>query len=90
MGGLGLLTVDIHTSADIGDAQWVGDLAGNRLSKERVVHDDLIDVAGNFLDHTAALSPPNEKTGEKSKLLLSSKGIDPFIYPSLSWFAEET
>lgn len=38
------LTVDVHIPADVGAAQGVGDLTGNWLGEERVVHDDLIGV----------------------------------------------
>ena len=38
------LTVDVHVPADVGVAQRVGDLTGNRLREERVIHNDLIGV----------------------------------------------
>lgn len=38
------LTVDVDVAAYVGAAQRVGDLTGDRLSEEGVVHNDLIGV----------------------------------------------
>lgn len=38
-----LLTVDIHSPADVGAAQRVGDLTGDGLKEEGVVHNGFMD-----------------------------------------------
>lgn len=56
-----LLTVDIHSPADVCAAQSVGDLAGDRLEEERVVHDGFVEVTGGFLYNLAFFCPPVEE-----------------------------
>lgn len=41
----GGLTVDVHVPADVGVTQRVGDLTGNGLGEERVIHENLVGVA---------------------------------------------
>lgn len=54
------LTVDVDVAADVGAAQGVGDLAGDGLREEGVVHDDLVRVSGDLLDDASSLGPPGE------------------------------
>lgn len=56
------LTVDINIAADVCAPQRVGDLAGDRICKERGVHHDLICVPGDILDYTSSFCPPDDKT----------------------------
>lgn len=53
-----LLTIDIYGPADVGAAQRIGDLAGDGLEEEGVIHDGFIEVTGCFLYHLAFLRPP--------------------------------
>lgn len=55
------LTVDVDIAADVGAAQRVGDLTGDRVCKEGVVHNHLICVSRDLLDHTSSFCPPGEK-----------------------------
>lgn len=55
------LTVDINIAADVGAAKRVRNLAGHRLCKEGVVHNNLICVSRNLLDYTSPFSPPGVK-----------------------------
>lgn len=57
----GSLTVDVNVAADVGAAQRVGDLAGDGLRKEGVVHNDLICVSRDLLDDTSSFCPPGDK-----------------------------
>lgn len=56
-----VLTVDIHGPADVCAAQRVGDLAGDGLEEERVVHDGFVEVTGGFLYNLAFFRPPVEE-----------------------------
>lgn len=68
----GPLTVDVDVAADVGAAEGVGDLAGDRFGEEGVVHNDLIRVSRDLLDYTSSFCPPGDKnrdsvTGPKKK-----------------------
>lgn len=52
------LTVNINIATNVGAAERVGDLAGNRFCKEGVVHNDLIRVSRDLLDYTSSFGPP--------------------------------
>ncbi len=52
------LTVDVHIPTDVGAPKRVGDLTGNWLCEERVIHYDLISVSRHFLYHTSSFGPP--------------------------------
>lgn len=52
-----ILTVDIYIPADVGVPQCIGDLTGNGLSEERVIHKNLIGVAWHIWDHIASFGP---------------------------------
>lgn len=54
------LTVDVDIAADVCAAKGVGDLTGNGLCKEGVVHNNLICVSRDLLDYTSSFGPPDE------------------------------
>lgn len=51
------LTVDVHVPGDVGVAQCVADLTGNRFSKERVIHKSLVGITRHIRDHLTSFSP---------------------------------
>lgn len=55
------LTVHINIAADVGAAKSIGNLTGNRLRKEGVVHNNLIRVPGDLLDYASSFGPPDER-----------------------------
>ena len=55
------LTVDVDVAADVGAAKRVGDLAGNRLCEEGVVHNNLVRVSRDLLDYASSFGPPGER-----------------------------
>lgn len=63
----GPLTVDVDVAADVGAAQRVGDLAGDRFREEGVVHNDLICVSRDLLDYTSSFCPPGDKKTDAEK-----------------------
>lgn len=56
----GTLTVYVNIAADVRAAERVGNLAGYGFSKERVVDNNFICVAGDLLDCTSSFGPPGE------------------------------
>lgn len=56
----GKLTVDVHVAADICTPERVGDLTGNGVCKEGVVHYDFIGVSRDFFNHMTSFCPPVE------------------------------
>lgn len=54
------LTVDVNIAADVGAAKRVGNLAGDGLCKEGVVHKNLICVSRDLLDYTSSFGPPDK------------------------------
>lgn len=69
----GELTVDVHVAADVGAAQRVGDLTGNGLCEEGVVHQNLVCVSRDLFDHTSSFGPPGE--GKETQERLGNGGV---------------
>lgn len=54
------LTVDVHVAADICTTKRIGDLTGNSICEEGVVHYDFIGVSRDFFNHMTSFGPPKE------------------------------
>lgn len=68
----GVLTVDIHGPADVCAAQRVGDLAGDGLEEEGVIHDGFVEVTGRLLYNLAFFCPPVEEERVSSRCWFAS------------------
>lgn len=55
------LTVDVNIAADVGATKRIGNLAGDGLCKEGVVHNNFIRVSRDLLDYTSSFGPPGER-----------------------------